>query len=326
MLLRLPQGTIDPKSHRFACATCHHPHDRTKDADAWRATCSTAGCHPRAWNESRFHRLDPDVFKTCTNCHRPHLWKADGEDCASCHAPAPPAGAPAANAGGVTPAPIRSGTELWSRLDLTPGVPLAVEAMKGFPHDRHSRYDCTTCHDSSQKHATLKITPPGDCMSCHHGPPAVTTCATCHPGGETAVVVRRNVAMTLATKAPPRTRSLEFDHGRHQSLDCAACHRPPFEKRPKVDCTSCHAQHHRPEARCATCHEAPAPAAHPLVLHETGCAGSGCHATDHSAGPTLSGRRLCLTCHLDRQDHQPGQDCAGCHLVTFGRGTHGGKP
>lgn len=324
MLQELPAGTLNPQVHRFACARCHDPEGQPKTAEQWRATCQSAGCHPRAWNESKFHNLDTAVFQTCTNCHRPHIWKANGNDCKSCHQlEAPPRpGAPATAATPLaTPASRETPRETWSGQNLTPTVPLAIAAMARFPHARHDRFECARCHDSSERHAVLKIKAPADCQSCHHGPPAVATCETCHTGAATAGIYRLPVRMKLAEKAAPITRALSFDHGRHRDLGCDGCHTPPYGVKPKVDCDSCHEFHHQPEAKCAGCHQTPAKAAHPLTLHDTGCQAAGCHKTDLSAAGYPE-RKLCLTCHVDRTTHQPDRKCGSCHLVDFG---HKGK-
>src|SRR5512140_789977 len=84
--LSAAQFQKDP--HTFPCVTCHAPH-RNKTAVEWRFTCTGAGCHPRAWPKTIFHRVRVSVFFNCLNCHRPHVWRLNGHDCLSCHSDMP---------------------------------------------------------------------------------------------------------------------------------------------------------------------------------------------------------------------------------------------
>ncbi|HEX7879105.1 MAG TPA: hypothetical protein VF720_06825 [Candidatus Eisenbacteria bacterium] len=275
--------------HGTNCAVCHHPGGRhLSDTHDWLPTCTTSECHPKAWTETVFHRVEPAVFRDCTNCHRPHTWKASGEDCRSCHGPR--------------------------------GTPAAVTPMAAFPHERHESLACTTCHAVGEgRHATPASPDPARCQSCHHGPPAVASCGNCHAPDELAGRREVPVMLTLARNAAPRSRRLGFDHARHRELACATCHAAGHETPVRVDCASCHRRHDLTHAACGTCHEAPPAGAHRLALHETGCAGTACH--DDIGLTRLTDRReVCLACHADQVRHQAGKVCASCHLVSLGHG------
>ena len=277
-----------------SCVPCHDSDGsvRATGREGWLPTCTTSNCHPQAWNETIHHRVDPEVFKDCTNCHRPHVWKAVGNDCLSCHG--------------------------------TGGTRVAMAAMTGapFPHDRHAGLECATCHESTDRHAALLMTSPEQCQSCHHGPPAVASCNSCHAATELAGNRAMNVMMKLSRGTPARQRKMNFDHARHAGLACASCHDDPIGGRVNVDCAGCHRKHDRPEAACTTCHQAPSKDVHPITVHDTGCAASGCH-TDNGIQSTSPTRGICLSCHTTQVSHQPGKICASCHMVTLGHGGSG---
>ncbi|MDZ4804360.1 MAG: hypothetical protein SGI90_05830 [Candidatus Eisenbacteria bacterium] len=254
-------------------------------------TCTTSGCHPKAWTETIFHRVDPEIFKDCTNCHVPHAWKAVGADCRSCHGNA--------------------------------ATPAATAAMASFVHDRHADLECAVCHQSTERHGSLVITANRQCQACHHGPPPAAACGACHGATEISGQRIETVLMRLSAGTPPRERPMEFDHARHTGVACETCHITPIEGGVRADCAGCHQKHDRPEASCRTCHAAPPAGVHSLKVHDTGCAGSGCH-TDNGIESTRYTRELCLSCHTELFDHQPGKACASCHLVALGH-TGGGS-
>lgn len=283
-----------PDPHGPDCTICHQPGNAHQaPRGGWLPTCSTAGCHPKAWTETVSHRVDPEVFKDCTNCHRPHVWKAVGADCRSCHGP-----------GGTTAAMAAMAT---------------TSATSGFLHDRHAALKCAACHAAGEGHATIPSLSPADCQACHHSPAGAAACGACHPSSELAGSRRVNVSMTLSRATPARRHQLPFDHARHAGMACTACHIGALDGPVNVDCAACHGAHREADLTCRTCHAAPPPGVHPIRVHETGCAGSACHDT-----PALTAlprpRELCLACHGAQVDHQPGKACATCHLMSIGHG------
>jgi len=284
-------GQFFEDAHEFACAVCHHPHVRRTEEE-WRTVCSSPDCHPRAWTETIFHRLDPKVFVNCQNCHQPHVWKVNGPDCASCHA------AFVASPGAV--------------------AVTQVQGVRQFSHTTHDHLDCSRCHRSVEEHAAMLLRDRDDCMECHHGPEAGVECAACHrPGSLRARALP--VQVSLAGSATPRARSLPFSHDRHSRLACSECHSAGGSQ-VEIDCARCHEQHHRVEAQCSTCHQTPAARAHPLSVHETQtCSGSGCHRAGLSFDPMpREQRNICAACHTDMVAHHPGRPCAQCHLMPTG--------
>lgn len=250
-------GQFFHDAHEFACAVCHHPHVRRSD-EQWRAVCGMPECHPRAWTETVFHRIDAEVFVDCQNCHKPHVWTADGRDCRSCH-----------------------------QATLEPGVLVETPGVRGeeaFDHARHQHLGCDRCHRSEEKHAVLTMTDGGQCMDCHHGPEAGVDCSACHQAGP-AGVHQIPVVFAFDVAEDLRSRDLPFDHGLHGRFACTECH-STGGRRASTDCRRCHDDHHGADATCATCHEAPAAGAHALAVHETRtCGGSGCHTREHAFDP-----------------------------------------
>ena len=63
-------GEFIEDAHEFQCGVCHHPHV-SHTAEEWMATCTSSGCHARAWNESVMHRIDPAVSDPMDAKHSP---------------------------------------------------------------------------------------------------------------------------------------------------------------------------------------------------------------------------------------------------------------
>jgi len=182
-------------------------------------------------------------------------------------------------------------------------------------HGAHGTLACAECHAASEQ-ATQGTVSRGECMACHHSAERQTTCARCHdPGG------LRNVQQSVHLGVWPaaRVRRLPFDHQWHEAETCDACHRNGPTLTPNPSCASCHEDHHRPDARCMTCHESPATGAHPLAAH-LGCSGEGCH-TEPALAAMAQTRTVCLVCHQDQEQHEPGEQCAECHQVRPGEDT-----
>jgi hypothetical protein len=118
--------------------------------------------------------------------------------------------------------------------------------------------------------------------------------------------------MGLTVWEAPRRRLLPFDHEDHERVGCRDCHQTPVTLAPR-ECSTCHVDHHRPDAACTQCHVLPDAAVHGLEVHLT-CSGSGCHSAATAQRPVLS-RTFCLTCHAEQQDHYPGGNCSDCHMT-----------
>jgi len=206
-----------------------------------------------------------------------------------------------------------------------------------FPHEYHVGIACRTCHKAPEGHTThagvgcpqchrssafvtQRVLTKTDCMSCHHGGTNGRSCLDCHKAPPAPLVVQEQIKLSVWPTA--RTRSLPFDHARHKSFTCKTCHQAMPNLKPTVSCGTCHEKHHQPTARCMTCHRQPPAGAHTLAAH-LNCNAAGCHnepVTEHMTET----RNICLVCHQDRENHEPGKVCAQCHQVRPG-GAAGAK-
>jgi hypothetical protein len=90
-----------------------------------------------------------------------------------------------------------------------------------------------------------------------------------------------------------------------------------------VDCDGCHEQHHEVDNNCASCHQQPPPSAHPVAQAHVTCSGSGCHNPPPFQGPPRT-RTVCLVCHQQQKNHNPGRECTDCHALPTHRSSGGG--
>ncbi len=184
-------------------------------------------------------------------------------------------------------------------------------------HGRHGALACSECHEQIGATATAAPVTSVECNACHHAADQARPCLECHgsaPAGPLAVRTAVRVSVRPATEE----RSLTFDHARHQSLACGECHADKPHVGAPRPCSACHDRHHRPDAQCSSCHQAALLPMHDRSAHR-GCGGSGCHQDPVVASLPLT-RPVCLVCHRDRQDHEPGENCARCHLLSTGDG------
>jgi hypothetical protein len=186
---------------------------------------------------------------------------------------------------------------------------------RGFDHAAHEAVPCTSCHGTGERHRTVLVTAARECAACHHAPERAQACSVCHPMARLPEpgTVRRDIA--LGVWQAPRSRTLPFGHRRHAAVDCGECHRTAITLAVDRACGSCHNAHHGPVAECSGCHATVA-GVHTAAVH-LGCAGAGCHAADLLPQQPF-GRATCLACHAVRPDHEPGGDCATCHLLRSG--------
>ena len=152
---------------------------------------------------------------------------------------------------------------------------------ESFAHSAHVQIDCVVCHEAPgghESHGTLQCAEchrsgamitehaltRAECLSCHHGSDQVLSCSHCHEPVETRF---RERELLLPVWNAPRERTLPFDHAVHLPRECATCHVEQPTLASTADCNSCHEDHHRPDARCTTCHYEAAEGVHPLEAH-----------------------------------------------------------
>jgi hypothetical protein len=194
------------------------------------------------------------------------------------------------------------------------GTPAA--SRDTFEHTRHTSIACTTCHTRGGRRGLRESSVAFDCQGCHHGDtPVARECARCHTGAEIGPARPVAATMVLSVWEAPRTRTLGFEHARHTSLECVACHAQTEARTLEKTCSSCHADHHAAARDCTSCHS-PARESHTRELHRTGCATSGCHVREQTAA-VAPVRATCLVCHAEQKDHKAGRECAPCHISSW---------
>jgi hypothetical protein len=350
--MRTLLATYDParEPHGGGCGMCHNPHTNVKPADALKS-CTDAQCHAN-WRDVDFHTgaTHRKVAEHCETCHAPHSARVDASDCVGCHRSVrygprsrlrPPlpfdttaalrqtswrdsrraVQAPAHELESRTRLPIVLARFVWAGpappRDDSPGRGTAVSALASdtFPHARHSRLPCLTCHDLRAKGRTLTFEPPRGCQICHHQRSAQANCRTCHQQDELTPTVPVQVAVAVP-RHDRRRRTVQFEHAKHDTLACTGCHVTPVTMAPADSvqtCTACHAKHHAQSRNCAACHRTAAitaPHRLPVQAH-TGC--DACH-TPATVARLVPKRAFCLACHQPEQDHYGPRECSACHF------------
>lgn len=337
-----PSGYIPEKDpHKGSCGSCHDIHRDSMPQEA-RARCTT--CHKdlakNAFHNGVNHRR---LQAQCMTCHEPHAASVDPSDCVTCHTKVQKRGLFKA------PLPFDTNAVLRRRIVPPPGTstlhsddePLNEHRGKGdafladppprappatasrsfadsFPHRRHTSLPCLTCHAVNSQRKLVFEAPRG-CDLCHHqsligGAVVATDCARCHPAAARGVARPTVIKVTMPNK-PAALRTVGFQHERHASTPCSACHQAPNTMPPDSirTCQACHDQHHTTERNCATCHSRPeTPAAHDRAAHVR-C--DACHTPSRIA-PLVPTRSFCLTCHQPQRDHKPAGECSTCHFLS----------
>jgi hypothetical protein len=303
--------------HEAACGACHNPHDQETPRQAQR-TCATAGCHEQPDTLTPMHRgLSVGVLQECLQCHEAHDFRVDGSNCLACHqdifreSPRPVPGVASHGIAARLIGLLQDTRAIFAQqqVQARPRRDVPLE----FSHNRHREVACTQCHSTERAHGALIVTSIRECRECHHVPPTPAPCASCHRPGEFMATSHRVPQRFQLTAGPDRTRQLPFTHAGHDGIACADCHGPTPTRAVTVQCTGCHEQHHEPTRTCISCHVTPPADAHDVASHLT-CAGSGCHTPVPFQGVPRT-RNLCLSCHQDQVDHEPGGNCADCHPV-----------
>lgn len=327
-------ATLDP--HGGTCGMCHNPHTQT-NAGATRKSCVDAGCHAD-WRKDPFHTGGAHRKKAeqCTLCHQAHEARVDPSDCVGCHnavrsrtkgglhPPLPFDTLKALPPQTLAPQAPPPEPERPSKVkgdsppgdDSPTGVPSALRPLPSdtFPHPRHKKLACLTCH-LSRSGEKLTFEAPRGCQICHHQNPAKSDCVKCHEQGSLPEAIAIQVSVVAAGK-PARERTVAFQHQRHTDLACTACHGQPVTMAPvdsAASCQGCHDKHHEAGRQCASCHRTATittPHALPVRVH---VACDACHATAAIRVLTPT-RTFCLACHDPKVDHYPTKECSVCHL------------
>lgn len=211
--------------------------------------------------------------------------------------------------------------EVGPRADLTVGG--------AFAHEPHGEVACEVCHSAVPGHSThaavacrdchpapgplaARVVSDSECLSCHHLEQTVRDCVSCHTAGEIeGDQVQQRLLLSVWDVA--RDRAFPFAHSEHPDLECSNCHVSNARQTFDTECADCHEPHHDATVRCASCHGTIPADAHDANAHR-GCGGVGCH--DTTARPVPPSRARCLACHIEQEEHEPGQECSRCHLLN----------
>ncbi len=328
---------FDPakEPHKGVCGTCHNPHTQETPQAAGK-TCTEAQCHSN-WRNTPFHvgAAHRRVGEQCLTCHAPHASKLDASDCVACHNKIsrrpgsrfrPPlpfdtarALRPSALQDSRLEEPVRGKGDVPPP-DLPPAVRPAAPPPAlpdSFPHARHRRLACITCHASGTQHGRLTFERPRGCQICHHQRPQQSDCATCHSPGERLQPLPVTIGIAIRDSAA-RSRPVKFAHPVHASLRCVQCHTEPVSLAPAPaarGCRDCHADHHAAGRTCATCHTGEQlRSAHGKNVSASHRACDACHTASTVALLTPD-RSFCLTCHQPQQNHYAQGQCTTCHFL-----------
>jgi len=166
------------------------------------------------------------------------------------------------------------------------------------------------------------------CFRCHDGRHATkdgkklsNDCTVCHTMPVRSPLESLGVMSEDAPGAKPYWHPLDLQR-KHSGVMCSECHQggvsPPSActdchdidpKAPmmsKQDCTTCHQASGM--VSCKDCHHGKGWHLHE-VHNPSDC--TGCHKPHQWL---VKGRGPCLGCHQDKKEHNPGKDCAPCHL------------
>lgn len=317
----------DPHKSEFGteCATCHSQivwkpaelFDHSKSSyplTGKHAAVECSGCHkPKAGETMPGYR--GLRYASCDNCHAdPHKGAfenaAFAAACSTCH--------------------ITAG---WK----------ALKTDTGFNHDRtkfplvgkHAEVTCFKCHTSSDFSQPVAHAICADCHKDVHGGQFASRangsdCAACHD--------EKAFKPSLYTLEQHQLSPFRLE-GKHERLECAACHKPAAENTKyrftSTTCESCHSDPHGTQFtakplsnQCETCHTQSVfhPSTFSLPRHQqTRFALTGAHQAVvcgdcHKPLPGeihVAARQYhftdqtCTACHMD--PHQTKQSCETCH-------------
>jgi hypothetical protein len=310
-----------------ACADCHRPRAKFRDAPARCVDChraddvhtgklgsDCASCHDAGrfgaarfdHSKTRFPLRDAHAAAPCGACHRDQTFKGAPTRCVECHA----ADDVHRGSHGKECASCHV-TADWKRTRFD------HERASGYPLlGRHAMLACDSCHRAGD----LKAPVARECSGCHaaadpHAGRLGSACGDCHGQDRWTVAA--------------------FDHekrtqfalrGAHTSLACHACHTGAIgEQQLATDCAGCHAVddvHRGSMGRdCRSCHRESGwrdavkfdhdLARFPLVGLHVGAACEDCHASR----AFREAPERCIDCHREEDVHRGslGEDCHACH-------------
>jgi hypothetical protein len=295
------------------CVECHRKDDKHKGS----LGDNCANCHSeRDWKgparfdhaKTVFPLLGKHASVACKDCHVDAMYKQAPTACIGCHRKDD------RHKGTLGDSCEKCHNERdWKKTSFE-------HARTAFPLlGKHLTTQCSACHKTLEYRPT-----PKDCYSCHrqddkHVGQEGSACDKCH-------------------EASGWTPTPRFDHGltpfpllgKHERLDCKACHANVQFKNARLDCRSCHLKDDKHKSRlgslCEQCHNARSWKAwsfdhdkrtrFALDGKHSGVACETCH-TRPMEGRVVTPSQ-CVSCHVkdDVHDGTYGKSCQQCHVTS----------
>ena len=210
---------------RNGCVDCH----LTDDDHQGRNGTACADCHrPTRWSDSLFdhsdtgfHLVEAHAVLQCSSCHKESSADQVRNTCSSCHV------MDDSHGGQMEAECSTCHTQSSWHASIRFDHDLSLFPLTGL----HATVACGSCHESNRFHDA----DPG-CASCHKGDDAHEgslgdDCGSCHnPNGWNMVVFDHDAHTNFPLE------------GRHEGLDCGACHRSESASADDVPstCRGCH--------------------------------------------------------------------------------------
>lgn len=298
------------RKHREAPGTCVGCHKKD-DTHKGKLGTKCADCHTETdWKEARFDHDSTDfkledrhVEVKCKDCHKNNQFKNTPMACVACHRP-------------DDKHKGRFGEKCQSCHNAK-----AWDDIR-FDHDRDTRYmlrgkhrqaRCETCHTGNPYREKLQTA----CVACHrkddkHKNSLGEKCGDCH--------VERD------------WKEARFDHGqsrfplrgKHDDIECKACHKSPVFRDTPMTCIACHKKDDKHKGslgdKCGDCHGERNWKDHRFDHDKTRFALFGKHRQVkcddcHKDQKYKNTPTACLACHKKDDVHkgQQGDKCEQCH-------------
>lgn len=291
------------------CIDCHRKDDRHKGS----LGTACADCHQeRNWKETSFEHAKTrfplegkHVSVECKACHRTPQFKEAPMTCIGCHK------ADDRHKGrfGEKCETCHS-SRSWKEIDFDHDTATSF-ALRG----RHRQVRCDSCHVGNLYRDKVR----SDCVSCHrkddrHRGSLGSACGDCH--------VERNWKETRFDHDKTRFALL----GKHQALECKACHRSDGFKDTPMTCVACHRKDDKHKQslgeNCGRCHVERSwketrfdheKTRFPLAGRHADLKCADCHATPDPKATSTA----CVSCHRKDDRHKGAQSdqCGQCHGV-----------
>ncbi len=298
------------------CNACHKKDDKHKGA----LGSKCADCHTEnSWKEARFDHDSTQFSLTgkhtdvkCLDCHKDNVYKDTPKSCFACHRKVDEQKGHKGQFGEKCDS--CHGTKAWKPSSFNHDLDTKY-ALRG----KHHSVACKECHSGT----LYKEKTPQECWACHkkddkHKDTLGHLCQTCHTEKSWKEVAK-------------------FDHeksdfpllGKHEKVECKACHNSAMYKEAPKECIGCHEKDDKHRANlgrnCADCHaETDWKSTTGRFDHDRSkfklrnahaAPQLKCAACHQDLQSYRNGRLTCVACHKkdDKHEAQLGDQCEGCH-------------